>query len=1120
MVKAKSKKKSTTTGPGSSANQFRYSTTSGKLLPLQTIQQRIENFRESLTWPACVKVLKANIAVTIALGLLLINSIRNLTTVGGILASVAVEFVHPTKSYGFLAEDVLFGAIMCCVSAAWSILAIYCAFLARDPNDPTLAQRGECAILSFFLIVGCFFLTLFRAKVEQANVGGMLSGTIMVICITTAVQSTLFTVETVLQVWLPTLVGFSLIFIVFLLIFPENSTRVFIQHLIKACETFDGIIQHQVSAFLKVENGPTVESLAMIHQTVDTLITTLIQRKCMVKREPSFNAISPADVGELTSIIKRLSTPLQGIGLSLAMEENMQEAGRSPFQTSSDDETIVTHLFNRPRSYYGGTDDESSEGLDDCDEAVAPTTTDEKFTPILLSTTQPSLSSPNLSVTSYRHDSSGSPDQQPRLRKTQTRLRWEDSMKVMTYWREDYDDVLNRVKPLYLELTEACSIAVKESVKRLRRIQDLDARFQNRPFFYKYYYRWRKGSQKEKEERLEYEYDPSLDPSIPLLKAIERFLQHRLDGLDRLYTKSGVPRRILFLLLTFQFNLHAYAEQIYTLTSFIYEMDKTRTKKRFWIPHMPPCKWFFQSHIMEENIELDTPGAVAEAVNSSLTLQRTLSRTISINVMNDLSQQQEEIMQEPTTIYKINTLRRGEIHENEERQLHHHRRHHHLSNSSSGSTIATTMSKFWNAWKTPVNPLEYHDPDVAYPTTSTQRFFYSMYLFCKEHFYTADVGFAFRAAFAVAFLTLPGFLETTVNWYNNVRGQWAAVVALIWMGPSVGSNFFGTMTRTVGTFIGAVGGIVIWEISRGTAAGLIILTFIFNLPWWLVYINGKFWKATGLFSLITVSLIVGYTYSFKPNGHSFSVYQIALERTVSVIIGVFSALILSVFPFPRTGRVILRHRISQTLKGIATLYASFLTLVFKVKEEDETTRIENQKLFRAVAQSIRQQIKGERVLLDQSRFEPALRGIFPENKYLQILQILDNILSLMLEMEFSFSKIPSQWRLEIVRDTWKERKIMTSSFLTALHLGSNALSNKSPLPPYVIRPTKARRKLTNKARKAPAMSLKHLGDREYTYFSTYLMNSEQLAVEIELLNVIIRDLVGPDSVSIWLDYKH
>lgn len=145
---------------------------------------------------------------------------------------------------------------------------------------------------------------------------------------------------------------------------------------------------------------------------------------------------------------------------------------------------------------------------------------------------------------------------------------------------------------------------------------------------------------------------------------------------------------------------------------------------------------------------------------------------------------------------------------------------------------------------------------------------------------------------------------------------------------------------------------------------------------------------------------------------------------MDVLVGVFAALLISVFPFPRTGRVVLRHRISQTLSELGALYSSFLALLLKNNVEDIHVVEANKKMFRSVAASIRRQIKGERVLLEQSRFEPALRGIFPEDKYLHILQILDNILSLMLEMEFAFEKIPYTWRMMIVKDTWKERKAM------------------------------------------------------------------------------------------------
>lgn len=147
-------------------------------------------------------------------------------------------------------------------------------------------------------------------------------------------------------------------------------------------------------------------------------------------------------------------------------------------------------------------------------------------------------------------------------------------------------------------------------------------------------------------------------------------------------------------------------------------------------------------------------------------------------------------------------------------------------------------------------------------------------------------------------------------------------------------------------------------------------------------------------------------------------------------------MIASIFPFPRTSRVVLRHRISQTLDEIGALYSSFLGIVLKNERGGQLVNKTNRKLFHVVAECIRQQIKGERVLLEQSRFEPALRGIFPEDKYLHILQILENILSLMLEMVFAFDKITPRWRIMILKDTWKERKIQVKDilcFISTMH---------------------------------------------------------------------------------------
>lgn len=187
MKKSRKKNSREKTAP-KNRQRFRLATTSGRILPLQTIRERLIGIWNNLTWPIWVKIIKANIAVTIALSLLMIEPIRELSSVSAILGSVAVEFVYPNKSYGFIGEDVLIGSIMCSISAAWSILGQYLASLVRNPDTTQLAEPRVCAILAFFLVSGCFILNMVRVKLEQANVGGMLSATIMAISLTSAVK--------------------------------------------------------------------------------------------------------------------------------------------------------------------------------------------------------------------------------------------------------------------------------------------------------------------------------------------------------------------------------------------------------------------------------------------------------------------------------------------------------------------------------------------------------------------------------------------------------------------------------------------------------------------------------------------------------------------------------------------------------------------------------------------------------------------------------------------------------------------------------------------------------------------------------------------------------------------
>ncbi|KAI8335402.1 hypothetical protein BC941DRAFT_69716 [Chlamydoabsidia padenii] len=1135
---------------------------------------------------------------------------------------------------------------MCFVSAAYTILGTYCASLVRDPNNTDLAQPGLCGVLVAFLIVGAFILNYVRAKVQQANVGGMLSALIMILNLTGAVLHRQWVpIKTVISL-LSALAGFITMFLVSLLIAPENSTTVYIQELIKIMEVFDKTATHQVKGFFQphqqnlmdIGSNEVPESPALVHKKTDALLVSLIDKKRMARREVSFNAISPVDVNELTKIVKKLRVPLHAIAIAHTMDSNMRKmellqrvddllhkvpkestTGSSPTLTFTAPSSSIQAGPPPTLNHYH---QDSANYIPSDFKVLKEEASDQGDLGLLSAAEKPSSNVNRTSILlNPQASQGGSYNGDNNMDKRQSRsVSLDRDAFNFNLKRQEYNNVLQKSQRIYLDLMEACSVAVAEDIKRLARMQSIDPRYQDKPFFYKYLFgndrQRRSGDGPNKEDA----YDRFKDPAIPLLSAIQQFDAQRLDGLDILYNNDLHPRRSLLLILKFQFSLRKYAEILYTLSSLVYEMDRVRNRRRFWLPSVTIWKFFWKRR--ESSYDLDSPSTLAYQTGNS-NLHRTMTQhtaLIQSMIDNDAYQQEAPItiqgrgndehsqtmdIHQQGNSADINIDMDGSLIDSDDESHgdddglpnaipgrhtctpHRPRRHlvfddtltRQLTLPTRGQVICpldknnhtwfhqhdrpggnqsvqwrrrrrrqtdtyddddddrkrhyATLLRKLEAWQkhlgsdptanTPsalVDPSSYHDPDASYPATRLQRFFYILWRFGNEYVYTTDTVFALRAATVVTLLTLPGFLNQSLEWYNESRCQWACVVALIWMGPSVGSSIFGTVFRTVGTLVGAAAGLVIWEICHGEIWALLLVTFIVNLPFFVIYTLSVFWRSTGLFCLITTTLIIGYGYVYMATGSGKTVYEVTYYRIASVLVGVAAAVIISVLPYAHTSRVQVRHRIAYILGDIGVLYSSLMGMLLKGSRYDNHIKDTNQKLFRSFTSSIRQQIHVTRALLDQTHYEPALRGVFPEKKYLKLLQVLDTILNMMLQMEMALERVDNSWRLNVVNHSWVERKNTISAFLTSLQLASNALMNKTPLPPYILRPTAARRRLTDKIRQNSLFDRDNIADPNYTYYSTYLMNSEQLAVEIEVLVATVRDLVGSDSVSVMLDYIH
>lgn len=128
------------------------------------------------------------------------------------------------------------------------------------------------------------------------------------------------------------------------------------------------------------------------------------------------------------------------------------------------------------------------------------------------------------------------------------------------------------------------------------------------------------------------------------------------------------------------------------------------------------------------------------------------------------------------------------------------------------------------------------------------------------------------------------------------------------------------------------------------------------------------------------------------------------------MIGVVAASIMYCIPFPITGRVELRYRLAYTVRDIGVLYSS-LIYTFENMAPDRPVTAAQRKKFQKLALDIQRQIALERTLLAHAKFEPPLRGKYPEDKYKQILEHVDNMADMIYAMVCVTNwKVTKVWR--------------------------------------------------------------------------------------------------------------
>jgi hypothetical protein len=512
-----------------------------------------------------------------------------------------------------------------------------------------------------------------------------------------------------------------LVIFVNLALWPENSTESFVLVLDSALNQFDSIFSEHVARLLRRGPQRPPQGLSSVNSTLQASIMKVVEAKRIVRREATINRLAPADVRDMTSLVKMMRISVQGVALASSMQHNMD--------THLETEGVRFVRIDTFRSEHPpNASHECSDIEGDCDSELA---SDLRTWPDEHASFQSDIFPPEHMARIQRKGS-----------------HFEDILK-------SYEEVIRIIEPVCSDLANACSRALKISISKLKRSQNYDPRYWNKPFFYRLIPSVRNSYHPENEI-------PDNDHSVPLLEAITRFDKLRLQGLDLLMRTDGkTPHRALFLIQLFQFNLRDYAEKLYTLSSLVYELECIRKKKKLWYRHVSIRKFMLgHKHDGEGDLGLDAPQATNDE-NVAI-----LNRSKSMRNATPNQQSQER------------TLRRGRA-----RSFQHPKPKEHEERTSDPEKDPVGHYN-------PLDAIEYRDPDALFPSNRFEVFFYSIWLY-RGIVYSPETAFALKACIIVVLLSFPAFIESSMTWYADSRGEWAVITALVWMGPSIGSNLFG-----------------------------------------------------------------------------------------------------------------------------------------------------------------------------------------------------------------------------------------------------------------------------------------------------------------------------------------
>lgn len=343
-------------------------------------------------------------------------------------------------------------------------------------------------------------------------------------------------------------------------------------------------------------------------------------------------------------------------------------------------------------------------------------------------------------------------------------------------------------------------------------------------------------------------------------------------------------------------------------------------------------------------------------------------------------------------------------------------------------------------------------------------------LFFKSLKHSHHFQFALKLAGGVTLFCMIAFLQPSPDdWWLSENGQWM-IISYIWcLEASTGDSLRISLCRLVGTILGAVCGLIAFEISRANVYALSVLIVCFEIPASLLRMYFRYPPIGTVMGLTTpIVAIIPYLES------RWSSIHVALVRGYMIILGILAALFVNTLFWPYHARTRLLKKLANTTTLLQGFYLSLSRQMFYGKFGlSPGTATHFQRLETDIQQHLTQCDALKTIMAIEISLVPKPLAVIDRiYQRLQMIFVLFVVLRLSREMHLA------QAHMEALSDVLPQRQELVSTVMLDLWMIGQSMITRSRMPQFAP----STRRAVDELNAAIALSYHEvIGDEKYSF---------------------------------------